>query len=137
MVDPKVWGSDAWYFMHSLIQHFRPGQISRYRQLFRSIRFILPCTKCRKNYSNDLGRNRLNKIVNLQSLKRWIRRMHNLTNKTVGIPPIKNYNLPPNLNHKRIIRFLRFALQDSKKSQKQIVEMNRIRRLLVILLPCP
>ena len=138
MVNPKIWGGHAWYFMHSLRQHYRPAHADKYRKIYRALKFVLPCSKCRKNYTNNLAKNKLNQIINAQTLTQWTHRMHNIINKENKQPLITHYNLPEKLNHQRIIKFFRISLNDARnqRNKRGLAELRRIRRLLTIIFPC-
>jgi len=138
MVNPKEWGADGWYFMHSLSQNFKPEELEKYKKIFRALRWVLPCKVCREGYAQDLKKHRLNQIKDARSLSRWVLKMQNETNRKIGAKTISEYNLPNKYRHGRVINFLRIAMQDAVRSdnKKALEELQRIRRLLVFVIPC-
>ena len=53
-IDPNVWGSNAWTFMHYVALSYpslpTPQNKFNYKQFFWFLGQVLPCTSCSKNY---------------------------------------------------------------------------------------
>ena len=53
--NPNIWGPSAWFFIESSILSYPDNpnniEIENYKNFFNSLQYILPCSKCRHNYS--------------------------------------------------------------------------------------
>jgi len=85
-MDPKIWGPHLWFFLHSMSFTYAKNRkratteekIQMYTFL-ESLRFVLPCDVCKKNYSNYL----LDYPPRLDSRKElfeWLVDLHNCVN---------------------------------------------------------
>ena len=80
----KVWGPPAWVFLHTVAQNYDPskkGMKDGYRSFFKSLRHVLPCGKCRHNYSKiiKIQDTRFNEKVlgSRKNLSYWLFKVHN------------------------------------------------------------
>jgi len=85
-IKPEIWGAGAWTFMHyvALTYPTNPTEDDRnkYHTFFHNLQFVLPCSKCAKNYSENLSSLPLQgSLENNQQLFKWTVDMHNLVNK--------------------------------------------------------
>jgi hypothetical protein len=89
-ISPDEWGPPAWRFMHYITMAYpdNPTNIDKQnmKSFFSSIGYILPCEKCRLNFSRHTSSYPLNDDV-LSSrfdLVNWLINVHNEVNKMNG-----------------------------------------------------
>ena len=81
--EPTVWGPHAWFFLESVAMAYpaKPNYNEKKAadNFFNSLRYIIPCEKCRKNYNSHLKTNPLNDKVlsSRDNLFMWIVKVHN------------------------------------------------------------
>ena len=87
MVNPDIWGPHAWKFLHAEAQGFpdEPTDTDRehYNTLFMTLRYTLPCPKCREHLSKYIESNPPN-VNNREDLEKWVIDMHNAVNMRLG-----------------------------------------------------
>lgn len=89
---PEIWGKCAWNLIHLVTLDYpeNPSDIDKqnYYDFFYSLRYILPCAKCRNNLSNHLKKYPLtNEILsNRADLIKWGIDLHNIVNYYTGKP---------------------------------------------------
>lgn len=97
MIDTKVWGKHGWIFLHlvSLAYPKNPtnNDIKTYKKFYLNVGKVLPCHKCRINYSKHLKKFPLNDNIfkNRETLVNWLIDIHNCVNEIKG-EKIFNYN---------------------------------------------
>lgn len=85
-INPKIWGSSGWEFMHYITLAYpdNPTQEEKdnIRMFFSSVGKVLPCESCRVNFSKHLLKYPLNELVisNRNNLVRWLYNIHNEVN---------------------------------------------------------
>ncbi len=69
-VDPKVWGPSAWMILHRLSFKFK--NIQEAHDFYNTLKILLPCYKCRNNFTEHL------KMFpkNIDELPEWLWRVH-------------------------------------------------------------
>ena len=76
----KVWGPSAWLFLHIVTMSYDPSRKSHYKKFFHSLQHVLPCKKCRINYSNIISNGPLklknSNFSNKSSLSSWLFKVH-------------------------------------------------------------
>lgn len=83
---PNVWGSSAWIFLHSITLTYpdKPSveEKNHIKQFFESLEYVLPCSKCRNHYYENLKKYPLNDTVLecKDNLVRWLIDIHNQVN---------------------------------------------------------
>ena len=116
-LNPLIWGPHGWFFLESIIISYPNNptkeQQENYKNFFIFLKDVLPCEKCRINYSRHLKNNPLNDNVlsNKDNFFKWIINIHNLSNGYTKYNPkssIKYYNMmysniDKNINYQMII----------------------------------
>ena len=87
LITPKVWGEDAWRFMHVVALGFpaHPTERDRreYEEFYKSLTHVLPCVHCRKGYAEIFDRIPIN-TDDTDSLFLWTVDVHNAVNRKLG-----------------------------------------------------
>lgn len=87
LITPKVWGEDAWRFMHVVALGFPADPTDQdrrdYEAFYRSLTRVLPCAHCRKGYAEIFERNPIN-TDDADSLFLWTVDVHNAVNRKLG-----------------------------------------------------
>jgi hypothetical protein len=86
---PKLWGPHAWMFLHSVALSYpdNPSVTDKenYRTFYSSLKYILPCFKCRNNLKKHIEKVNINNYLkDSNSLHKWITTMHNMANASYG-----------------------------------------------------
>ena len=74
----SVWGPSLWHVLHTISFNYptRPTHKDkeRYRTFILSLRHVLPCSYCRKNYQKNLKLSGFNRNVfrNRDTFSRWV-----------------------------------------------------------------
>jgi len=82
-IDPMTWGPKAWFFIDTAITAYpldpSNEDIRGFKSFLTSLKYVLPCEKCRKHYSEYLEKNPLNSNVlsSRDLLVEWILKCHN------------------------------------------------------------
>lgn len=82
-INPKLWGPSAWSFLFYIIISYPDNPTiddkNNMINFFTSMGKILPCEKCRINFSNHLKKFPINDIVlsNRQNLSQWLGSIYN------------------------------------------------------------
>jgi hypothetical protein len=83
----RIWGPPAWHFLHTISFNYPDNptakQKDEYRDYVLSMGKVLPCGKCRDNFSNNLKQLPLLKkhLKNRNTFSRYIYNLHELVNK--------------------------------------------------------
>jgi hypothetical protein len=88
---PDLWGSQLWHILHMISFNFpvHPTTLDRqhYRTFFSSLAWVLPCGKCRANYSATIKQHL--RMVHFQSrhtLSRFVYALHcSVKNKPLDV----------------------------------------------------
>ena len=90
-MNPKIWGSHAWIFIHSIAYSYPENPSKEEKNaiidFLNSLQFILPCKTCSKLYKDDIKTMMysVNKAsINRSNLIPWINEMHNKVNKNIN-----------------------------------------------------
>jgi hypothetical protein len=87
VITPKVWGEDAWRFMHvvSLGYPETPDEITKsaYKSFYDSLQHVLPCATCRQGYASIIKSNPI-RLENRETLFMWTVEVHNAVNRKLG-----------------------------------------------------
>ena len=87
---PDIWGKHAWNFLHLVTMAYpeNPTQYDKekYHNFFDSIKYILPCEKCRNNMGSHLKKYPLTETVlsSRKMLVKWLIDLHNVVNYYTG-----------------------------------------------------
>lgn len=91
-IDPNIWGSNAWKFMHyiTIAYPIQPNEEIKKNayNFFMSLKYLLPCEKCRYNFGHHLQKHPLtNEILSSRDLLiDWLIGIHNDVNIDTGKP---------------------------------------------------
>ena len=93
-MDPKVWGPNAWIFLHSITMNYPKNPTNedkeKYRTFFYSLGDILPCPQCKEHYQRNLIDYPID-LRNKEGLVKWLIKIHNNVNEING-KPILSYD---------------------------------------------
>lgn len=88
-MDPKVWGSGAWLFLHSITLNYPHNPTERDKeeitQFFNIVGKVLPCFYCRDNYKKHLKEYPI-QVGSKKELVYWLIDIHNDVNKEHNKP---------------------------------------------------
>ena len=82
----NVWGPPAWLFLHCIAANYTPDKAHGYLMLFNSLKYVLPCGACRKNYTLILKEILpLKKTVfkNRETFMLWLFMLHNQVQRDI------------------------------------------------------
>lgn len=82
----NVWGPAAWLFLHCIAANYTPDKARGYVIFFNSLKYVLPCGACRKNYDRILSNVLpLKKSVfkNRESVSLWLFLLHNQVQRDI------------------------------------------------------
>jgi hypothetical protein len=85
-----VWGPSMWHFLHTMSFNYpvEPTSIQKkkYMQFVFNLKYILPCGKCRKNFTCNLSKNPLtmSDMKNRETFSKFIYNLHEVVNKMLG-----------------------------------------------------
>ena len=87
--NPKVWGRNAWNFIHFVALGY-PNQPTNeqkefYKMFFKSLTTVLPCKKCRTNYSRHFKKYKIdNYLGSSKQLFQWTVMVRNAIQRDLG-----------------------------------------------------
>lgn len=101
-MNQNIWGPHLWFSLHTMTFNYpiRPTKEDKenYKNFFLSLKNVIPCSICKKNYIRHLNEMPLEKALNSRKdLVYWVIDLHNTVNGETGkkiIPPdiaIKKY----------------------------------------------
>jgi len=98
---PKVWGPKAWFFIHAIALNYPKNptfqQKREYSNFFKSLKHVLPCDACAKNYGINIDKYPIdNYLDTTEKLFNWTVDLHNMVNYETGKPQVSYldaYNL--------------------------------------------
>jgi len=85
-----VWGPSMWHAMHSISFNYPVNPTSdekhQYRNFILKLKYVLPCGKCRKNFSKNLKTLPLtmSHMKSRVTFSKYIYRLHEVVNKMLG-----------------------------------------------------
>lgn len=79
--DPKLWGPHFWYIMRTVAHNYpkEPKQMDKQhvKTFYINLQYMLPCQKCKTEYSLLLNKNPLDKVTCCNScLIKWVETMY-------------------------------------------------------------
>lgn len=85
----NLWGSQAWTFLHAVTFAYpeNPSLEKREsaRDLFRSLRHVLPCEECCGHYCSEFDKDPVdNHLDSKKALSMWLVNFHNKVNERLG-----------------------------------------------------
>ena len=80
---PDVWGPHGWKFIHFITLGYNPKNKNNYKNFFKNMANMLPCSICSNHYREHLKIYPLNDHVlsSRQNFINWGINMHNAVNK--------------------------------------------------------
>jgi hypothetical protein len=101
-MNQNIWGPHLWFSLHTITFNYpiKPTEDDKlnYNNFFLSLKNVIPCSVCKKNYIRHLNEMPLDKALNSRKdLVYWLIDLHNMVNGETGkkiIPPdivIKKY----------------------------------------------
>ena len=96
-INPKLWGQSSWNFMHYITLGYPDNPNNDVKtntyNLFTSLKYMLPCEKCKYNYNIHISKHPLtNDILSSRNLLiQWLIDIHNEVNVSLNKPQI-TYN---------------------------------------------
>jgi hypothetical protein len=86
----SVWGPSLWHSLHCIsinypVNPLREDKIN-YKRFIMSLRYILPCGKCRENITTNLQKLPLTftALKNRENFSKWMYQLHEIVNKALG-----------------------------------------------------
>lgn len=133
---PKIWGPKAWFFIHAIALNYPKNptfqQKREYSNFFKSLKYVLPCDACAKNYGINIEKYPIdNYLDTTETLFNWTVDLHNMVNYETGKPQISYidaYNLHMekyDVNYKENKDDIEIDIQN-KKIIKEINNQNSI-----------
>lgn len=90
-MNPNIWGPHLWYILH-LFSFTYPDEPSYsdkrvYNDFFTNLRYLLPCSFCRKHYNKYLAEYPIGPHLDRRiDLVKWVIQIHNFVNLSLGKP---------------------------------------------------
>ena len=95
----RVWGPPGWVFLHFIALNYDEKRSNRYFQFFNSLKHVLPCGKCRDNYTKIITSGPLKLKMNIlksrKTLNYWLFKVHNKVQRDIYIHTQKKQHIPP------------------------------------------
>lgn len=85
-----VWGPGTWHFLHTMSFNYPVNPTAedkkRYRDFIYSLRYVLPCGKCRKNLCRNLREFPLNRedMASRDTFSKYVYQLHEKVNRMLG-----------------------------------------------------
>jgi len=88
-MNQNIWGPHLWFSLHTMTFNYplKPTQDDKdnYRNFFNSLKNVIPCSICKKNYIRHLNEIPIDQhLHNRQSLVYWVIDLHNMVNGETG-----------------------------------------------------
>jgi hypothetical protein len=124
----SVWGPGMWHYLHTMSFNYPVHPTcqdkKRYSEFIHSLKFVLPCGKCRKNLCKNLKRLPL-RISNMESratFSKYVYDLHELINKMLGKKSGLTYETIKE-------RYEHFRARCAKNKSKTIKALNNKKKL--------
>ena len=88
-MNSDIWGPKLWFIIHTIALNFSDNptynEIRNIELFFNSLKFNIPCEKCRIHYTERLDKNPIiNHLKNSETLFKYTIDLHNEVNKSLG-----------------------------------------------------
>ena len=87
-MEPKVWGSHAWIFLHTITLNYpdEPTKFDKenYKKFFENLSHVIPCEVCKSHYKQNIKKYPI-QLESKETLTRWLHKIHNIVNVKKGI----------------------------------------------------
>lgn len=86
----SVWGPSLWHSLHCISVNYPVNPTTEdkknYKNFIMSLRYVLPCGKCRENLKENLKKHPLsaNDLKNRENFSKWMYKLHEVVNKSLG-----------------------------------------------------
>jgi hypothetical protein len=88
----SIWGPPAWQFLHCISFTYPNNPTNeeklQFKHFFESVQYTLPCSYCRKSYSQFIITEPtilVNALDNRKTLTQWLYNIHNRINQKLGV----------------------------------------------------
>ena len=140
----NVWGPAAWLFLHCIAANYTPEKMRGYNMFFNSLKYVLPCGACRKNYTRILKEMLpLKKSVfkSRKTFSLWLFMLHNQVQRDIYAKTLDVRNKPVyNDTHVDFMKTVHFYEHFRAKCTKDsygctVPIKGRRRRSKILILP--
>ena len=88
-MNQNIWGPHLWFSLHTITFNYplKPTKDDKdnYKNFFESLKNVIPCSVCKKNYIRHLNELQIDKYLdNRKSLVYWVIDLHNMVNGETG-----------------------------------------------------
>lgn len=88
-MNQNIWGPHLWFSLHTITFNYplKPtiDDKDNYRNFFNSMKNVIPCSVCKKNYIRHLNEIPIDQhLHNRKSLVYWVIDLHNMVNGETG-----------------------------------------------------
>lgn len=88
-IDPKLWGSSGWSFIHYTALGYPENPTDEdkinYKIFYHNLQNTLPCLKCSLNYKENINQLPIDDSLNSrEDLFKWTVNIHNIVNNELG-----------------------------------------------------
>jgi hypothetical protein len=88
-MNQNIWGSHLWFSLHTMSFNYplKPTNEEKeeYKQFFIYLQYVIPCSKCKKNYQRHLKEHPIDShLENRKKLVYWVIDIHNMVNGEIG-----------------------------------------------------
>ena len=113
-MDTKFWGPSGWELLHLIT--FEKGYLSKKKELFSTLPFILPCKYCRESALKFMNEDPLT-----NNLALWLYEFHNKVNKKLELQGLNPQPSPGFMKVMEIYHHQNPIFDDSLKSSSLFV----------------
>lgn len=139
-MNQNIWGSHLWFSLHTITLNYplKPTDEDKenYKNFFISLKNVIPCSVCKKNYKRHLNEHPLDDQLNSRKdLVYWLIDIHNMVNGEIGKKilsyetVLKKYE---NVYHKKNI--LNISDDELEDKDYNNIYINYINILFIVLL---
>jgi hypothetical protein len=88
-MNQNIWGPHLWFSLHTMSFNYplKPNNKDKneYKNFFNSLKYVIPCSVCKKNYIRHLNELPIEKhLSNRKELVYWVIDLHNMVNGETG-----------------------------------------------------
>ena len=88
-MNQNIWGPHLWFSLHTITFNYplNPNQDDKdnYKNFFNSLKNVIPCSVCKKNYIRHLNELPIDQhLNNRKKLVYWVIDLHNMVNGETG-----------------------------------------------------
>ena len=139
-MNQNIWGSHLWFSLHTITLNYplKPTDEDKenYKNFFISLKNVIPCSVCKKNYKRHLNEHPIdNQLNSRKDLVYWLIDIHNMVNGEIGKKilsyetVLKKYE---NVYHKKNI--LNISDDELEDKDYNNIYINYINILFIVLL---